>query len=653
MKSTSLCIITALLFCCANIQSRASEKDTLKTKGAGSINLNSIAELASQQTSTDSQRVANIFHWVTHHIEWDLTGVESQAKSGDKNAESILKTQKATARQYAELIKELCTLIGVKCMVIAGYDKDNSAASAKFFKPNHTWNAVLINNNWLLLDAWHGAGYVSAVFSETKKAGSAVIQSFQFKYNPACLFQHPEEVRLSRIPADPLWQLTDTVMPLAVFEKGDEDIRAFNEKYSGLQQFPITLGELYQLTEEGYIVESAERVYEFNPRFTEWKALRHLALAKKQINEIKKSADQSEAFAMQKLGNAELDSARTMIAEQKKMTRDEYTLRRAPGNAVRTDLANYKLIFGGTNNKMIALINSRTRSAENKINAMKADSDSKSERADELNPADYADIKSLTLAKAATDPEVLKLKDSLAFRQNKSLALKDEISEFKNRIAAEKETISSLPDSMQLYEKLTENAFYQEATPHNIQQSGLYDSTKMKNSAISFYKTDKLDRLQQNYFERYDTVLALYESIRKNYLYLIDAGRKNAKDIANLKKMNGQDDLSGSYHSNAVEYKDAIRGYINNNLSLLNFLKGEIQHLNSMQAIYIKQNNILDFLQKSDGLWKAEMSDMTKKEEEIDKQKNEQLTIILTDYKEELEKETAKVKKRQSTQEEQ
>ncbi len=653
MKSISFCIITALIICCANVQSRASEKDSLKTKGASGITLNSIAELASQQTSTDSQRVANIFHWVTHHIEWDLTGVESQANSGGKNAESVLKTYKATACEYAELIKELCTLIGVKCMVIAGYDKDNSAASAKFFKPNHTWNAVLISNNWLLLDACHGAGYVSTVFSETKKAGGAGIRRFQFKYNPSYLFQHPEEVRLSRIPADPLWQLTDTVMPLAVFEKGEEDIRAFNEKYSGLQQFPITLGELYQLTEEGYILESAERVYEFNPRFTEWKAMRHLALAKEQISQIKKTADQSEAFAMQKLGNAELDSARTFIAEQKKMIREEYTMRRAAGNAVRTDFANYKLIFGGINNKMIALINSRTRSAENKLNAMKADSDSKSERADELNPADYADIKSLILTKVATDPEVLKLSDSLGFRQNKSLTLKEEISEFKKSIAAEKETISMLPDSMQLYEKLTENAFYQEATPYSIQQIGMHDSLKIKNSAITFYKSDKLDYFQQNYFARYDTVLSFYESIRKNYLYLIDAGRKNAKDLANLKKMNGQDDLSATYHSNALEYKDAIRGYINNNLSLLNFLKNEIQQLNSMQAIYLKQNKILDFLQKSDGLWKAEMSEMTKKEEEIDQKRNEQLSVTLTDTKDELEKETAKVKKRQSTQNEQ
>jgi hypothetical protein len=537
-------------------------------------------------------------------------------------------------------------------MVIEGYDKDNRSAIVKFFKPNHAWNAVLINNSWLLLDAFHGAGYVSAGISEAKKSGSAGVRRFRHESNPAYLFQHPEEFRISRIPADPLWQLTDTVMPLAVFEKEVEDIREFNEKYSDLQQFPITLGELYQLTAEASIVESAHRAYEFNPRFTEWKVLRHLALAKEQISLIKNSADQTEALGMQKLGNAELDSARTFIAEQKKMIREEYTMRRAPGNVVRTDIVNFKLIFTAINNKLIAAIKSRTNSAENKINAMKADSDSKSERADDLNPEDYTEIKSLTMTRAESDPEVLKLKDSLAFRQNKILALKEDISEFKNRIAAEKEKISSLPDSMNVYEKLTETTLYQEATPHAIKQSGMHDSLKIKNSALSFYKSDKLDYFQQNYFARYDTVLSFYESIRKNYLSLIDAGRKNAKDIATLKKVNGQDDLSATYHNNANEYKDAIRGYINNNLSLLNFLKGEILHLNSMQALYNEQNNLLDFLQKSDGLWKAEMIEITKKEEESDKKRNEQLSLMLTDYKDELEKETAKVKKRQSTQEE-
>ena len=151
-----------------------------------------------------------------------------------------------------------------------------------------------------------------------KKLYTSTKLKFQYEYNPKYLFQDPEEVRLDRVPVDPIWQLTDTVMPIALFEKNEADIIFFNEHYSQPKQYAITLSEIYNLSENDYILECADRTYAYNPRYTEMKANKHIALGNEKIKAVNKSVNEKEAIDIVKSTKEELDTAKNLLTTQKK-----------------------------------------------------------------------------------------------------------------------------------------------------------------------------------------------------------------------------------------------------------------------------------------------------------------------------------------------
>lgn len=652
MSRFLFCVITLFSF----FQVQADNKDTSATRAKSSNSLSLIANNSSLNTENDSQRVANIFYWVAHNIAWDTKSFNKEEKLKFRKSNEVLKSKTAKPREYAQLIKDLCEMVGVKAMVILGYEKNELYEDgAGFYSPNHAWNAVLIGNKWLLLDACNAAGSEFMDLSwwkkkmqklHKKKLYTSTKLKFKFDYKPEYLFQDPEEVRLTRIPIDPLWQLTDTVMPISIFEKTEADISAFNEQYSHPKQFAITLSELYNLSENEYILECADRTYAYNPRFTEMKASKHIALANEKIKKVSKASDRLEAGEVVKMTKIELDTAKNILTEQKKEITEEYVQLRKVNNEKRTDVTKYKQSFTTVNIKHIAGLNTRINNANSKITSLSSDSKSKSKRINDINYASYAKTKTINPEKSEKDIEVLKVKDSIMSRNSKIAILNEEINVFKNQIASDKEERSRIIDSMNVYIKLSDSAFYKEAVARSKKQDSFDDSVKALRSKLYYYKITKLDGLQNQYFEKYDTLLASYEIVKKDYAYIIDASKKNTKDLEALKKMSSKDNMESIYTSNSETYKDAIRAYVNNNLSCANFLKGEIKSLGEMKALYEKQNNYFDYLINNEDNRKEYVKKMLDKSEDIDKKHNEQKKEMLKDYKEDLDNEFTKVKKR-------
>lgn len=648
-----------LMLLCVSVfhaQLRADSKDTASAKIRSGNALSNIANTAALHTENDSQRVANIFYWVAHNIAWDTKSFNKEEKLKFRKSGDVLKSKTAKPREYAQLMKDLCEMVGVKAMVILGYEKNELYEDgAGFYSPNHCWNAVLIGNKWQLLDACNAAGteYMDLSWWKKKKQKwnkkklyTSTKVKFKYEYKPEYLFQDPEEVRLTRVPVDPVWQLTDTVMPIAVFEKSEQEIREFNEKYSNPKQFSITLSELYNLTDNQYTIECADRTYEYNPRFTEMKASKHIALANEKIKMVNKARDKGDASEIVKQTKIELDTAKNILNGQKKEITEEYSLLRKVNNEKRTDVTKYKQAFTTVNNKHIAAINSKMNSADSKRSTLNGDSRAKAKRMNDVEPGNYLKAKTMIPEKTASDPEVLRLKDSIMSRQSRIAIVKEEINVFKNNISTEKEYKSRSIDSMNVYIKLADSAFYKEALARSKRQDSFDDSVKVLRSKLHYYKVTQLDGFQQLYLEKYDTLVACYDIIKKNYAYLMDAGKKNTKDMEALKKMNGNDNMESIYNSSATDYKDAVRGYVNNNLATVNFLNGESKTLAQMKELYTKQNSYFDFLINNEDSRKEYVKKMIDKAEGIDKKHNEQKKEMLTDYKDDLDDEFSKVKKR-------
>jgi hypothetical protein len=151
------------------------------------------------------------------------------------------------------------------------------------------------------------------------------------------------------------------------------------------------------------------------------------------------------------------------------------------------------------------------------------------------------------------------------------------------------------------------------------------DSIKTIRSALYYYKTEIVDSLQKQYFQRYDAIIIIYDKIRKNYTTLIDWTTDNIKDYETYKKMNNSSiSLENQYDASLQLNQQAKNGFINNNLSEINFIKNNKPALASMKNVYEKQNKYFDYLINNEDDRKALVKKVLEKNEEMEKKRNTQ-----------------------------
>ena len=144
----------------------------------------------------EHEKVRAIFRWVTENIAYDTDGYFS-GQYGDLSPDGVLKSRRAVCDGYAALFKMLGEVAGLEVVKVNGYSKGYSYAVGDTYDgtTNHAWNAVMIDNQWHLLDATWGAGYLG----ENKK----FVREFRDYY-----FLTPPEVFIyDHLPSDTRWQL--------------------------------------------------------------------------------------------------------------------------------------------------------------------------------------------------------------------------------------------------------------------------------------------------------------------------------------------------------------------------------------------------------------------------------------------------------------
>jgi len=162
--------------------------------------------------STDHQKVQAIFKWITGNIEYmvrpprnrktaPVKGTDTGYQSLDERvAISVLEKKVAICEGYARLFKTLCGYVGVRAEIIHGYARGGRTPSR--FGSNHTWNAVLLDNEWKLLDLTWASGYVTW-------GGNMFVQELDEKYylpSPGqfIMDHYPDDLRWSLMPDPPV-----------------------------------------------------------------------------------------------------------------------------------------------------------------------------------------------------------------------------------------------------------------------------------------------------------------------------------------------------------------------------------------------------------------------------------------------------------------
>jgi hypothetical protein len=216
-----------LLFLIA-FQSHAQMSDFshLNFKKADSIaascnteNLNNLPQLAYKLTNglaTDVERFRAIYKWVCINIanDYSLYFKNKRKRAKFKNDslkldawnnqfkkeifKKLRKRKKTICTGYAYIVQELSKLANLDCKIVHGFGRTSTILIDTYDLPNHTWNAINLNNKWYLCDPTWASGIPNPNTNV-----------FSFEYNDGYFLANPKLFAINHFPLETKWFLLD------------------------------------------------------------------------------------------------------------------------------------------------------------------------------------------------------------------------------------------------------------------------------------------------------------------------------------------------------------------------------------------------------------------------------------------------------------
>lgn len=128
--------------------------------------------------TAEEEKFRAIYKWISINIEYDYALFEENrqkriklanqnkdlsewnAKFTSRVVNVLNKHHRTVCSGYASLLRELCTLSGLNCVIIDGYGRTSQSNIRGAGFANHSWNAVQLNNKWYLCDVtWSSGAY--------------------------------------------------------------------------------------------------------------------------------------------------------------------------------------------------------------------------------------------------------------------------------------------------------------------------------------------------------------------------------------------------------------------------------------------------------------------------------------------------------------
>ncbi|OAF69088.1 hypothetical protein A3Q56_03165 [Intoshia linei] len=151
-----------------------------------------------------------------HASRWlcsiDLSRLDFDNKD-PSSPEYVLMSLKAGMVKYANVFKVLCSYAGMQCCVIIGYAKGFDYKPGMKFDSDicsHSWNTVLIDNTWRLIDChWAARRYIGIDFTD---------DNLHYKLDEFYFCPDPHQMIFTHFPNDVKWQLIELPISLEDFE---------------------------------------------------------------------------------------------------------------------------------------------------------------------------------------------------------------------------------------------------------------------------------------------------------------------------------------------------------------------------------------------------------------------------------------------------
>ena len=208
-----------------DINFRKADSIAYSYKGESLYNLPLLSYNLTNSLTSDVEKFRAIYTWVSTNIEndyWsyvknkrkrrqfqnDSVALENWNTSFRKKVfQKLLKEKKTLCTGYAYLVRELANMSDIECEVIDGYGKTTTTnIDEQNSIPNHSWNAVKLNDKWYLSDATWSSGFFNIDKNE-----------FISEYNDGYFLADPKLFVQNHYPLDTEWLCLDNKPSISDF----------------------------------------------------------------------------------------------------------------------------------------------------------------------------------------------------------------------------------------------------------------------------------------------------------------------------------------------------------------------------------------------------------------------------------------------------
>jgi Transglutaminase-like superfamily len=218
------------------------------------INFLSIEDLVfygKKNTLNEVEALRFYFVWVARNVQYDTQELKSEQRNPAKQEpETVFRNRQALCRGYSDLLTVICQKAGFDCRSVAGYTNTQGTDGRDDL---HAWNAIEINSQWYLFDVTWASNYL--------ENNGAIDDRFDAYFR-----QTSQKFIRKHFPFDPVWQLSEYVLPKDAFFCGDTEGVYHQKIYFG--DYKTILSEESQLDWAQQGIRSFERALKFMPEET-------------------------------------------------------------------------------------------------------------------------------------------------------------------------------------------------------------------------------------------------------------------------------------------------------------------------------------------------------------------------------------------------
>jgi len=210
-----------------------------------------IKELATEisvLTNSNSKKLQLLLLWSDRFMFVD--SARFFAYGAPKNIAQAFKERKGLCDEFSGIVNEFCQIQHIPCFKVTGYVAEGETIdNSLFVEENHAWNAVFIDNTWLLCDLFWSTSKLNSNNSFIKKLDETyfLANGYAFMHN--------------HLPADPVFQLLDYPIKIDSFKKIIDEIEPTNH----LCNYKDSLAALLKMDVKEQNVKIARQAYNYNP----------------------------------------------------------------------------------------------------------------------------------------------------------------------------------------------------------------------------------------------------------------------------------------------------------------------------------------------------------------------------------------------------